>query len=152
MNVKLRQITFEDKWNGVYLVLFGLLMMGAGFYANNQITHEHATFTQTQGKVIDIVHHRERDSKDKLKDTYAPIIEFPAKGALIRFTGRYESYRASNGKIVAVRYDPKQPATTAHEVQSFESFTPWAAFSMGGLSLIFGLCRLSPIRLSSDKS
>jgi hypothetical protein len=151
MNVKLRQITFEDKWSGIYLVLFGLLMIGGGFYANNQITHERATLTETQGRVVDIVHRRERDSKDKQKDTYAPIIEFIAKDDPVHFTGWYDSYRVSKGKIVAVRYDPKQPATTAREVQEFESLAPWLIFGMGGLSLVSGLRQLSPIRLSSGE-
>jgi hypothetical protein len=148
MKVKIRQVTFEDKWSGIYLVLFGLLMMGGGFYAKNQITQERATLTQTQGKVVDIVHRRERDRKDQQKDTYAPIIEFVAEGNLVRFRGRYESYKASNGKILAVRYDPKQPATTAREVEAFESLVPWVAFSISGLSLVSGLHQLSPLRFS----
>lgn len=151
MIMKLRQVTFEDKWSGIYLVIFGLLMIGGGFYINNQIKYERATLTETQGKVVDIVHRRERDSKDKQKDTYAPVIEFSAKDNPVRFTGRYDSYRVSNGKIVAVRYDPKHPETTARQVQELESLTPWGVFGMGGLSLIYGLSQLSPIRLFSGK-
>lgn len=152
MNVKLRQVTFEDKFSGILGVMIGVVFIGTGFWVNNKFTHEQATLTQTQGRVVDTVHRRERDSKNKEKDTYAPIIEFVVQGDPVRFTGRYESYRASNGKIVAVRYDPKQPVTTAREVQSFESLAPWVAFGMGGLSLISGVRQLLPIRLSSNES
>ncbi|MDZ8056425.1 MAG: DUF3592 domain-containing protein [Aulosira sp. ZfuVER01] len=148
MNVKLREITFEDKFSGILGVVIGVVFIGVGFWANNNFIHERATLTETQGTVVDTAHRRERDSKDKQKDTYAPIIEFLAKGDRVHFTGRYDSYRVSNGKIVAVRYDPKQPATTAREVQDFESLAPWMAFGMGGLSLVSGLRQLSPIRLS----
>lgn len=152
MNIQLRQVTFENIFSGILGVLIGLAFIGAGFWVKNLIAHERATLTETQGRVVDTVHRRERDTKDKQKDTYAPVIEFLAKGDPVRFTGRYESYAAANGKIVAVRYDPKQPGTTAREVESFESLTAWTAFGMGGLSLISGLRQLSPLSLSSDKS
>ncbi|OUL28264.1 hypothetical protein BV378_07515 [Nostoc sp. RF31YmG] len=148
MNVKLRQITFDDKFSGIVGVVIGLVGIGLGFYGNNRIKHERATLTETQGRVVDIVHRRERDSKDKHKDTYAPIIEFLAKGDPVRFTGWYDSNRASKGKIVAVRYDPKHPATTARVVQDSESLLPWVMYGIGGLSLVSGLRELSPLNVS----
>lgn len=95
MNIKLRQITFEDKFSGILGVVIGVVFIGIGFWANNQFTHERATLTLTQGRVVDTVYRRERDNrdnKDKQKDTYAPIIEFLAKGDPVRFTGQYNSY------------------------------------------------------------
>jgi hypothetical protein len=148
MNVKLRQITFEDKFSGTLGLVIGLVFIGTGFWVNNKFSHERATLTETQGRVVHTVHRRDRNSKDEQKDTYAPVIEFLAKGDPVRFTGHYDSSRASQGKIVTVRYDPKQPATTAREVQPFESLASWVAFGMGGLSLVSGLRQLSPLRLS----
>ncbi|MBD2205796.1 DUF3592 domain-containing protein [Calothrix sp. FACHB-1219] len=152
MNIKIRQVTFEDKWSGTYLVLFGLLMIGGGFYVNHQITYERAHFIETQGTVVDNAHYRERDSKNQQKDTYAPIIEFSAKGDRVQFTGHRDSSKVIKGKIVVVRYDPKQPAKTAREVRSLESLVPWFVFGMGGLSLVSGMRQLSPISLSLSKS
>ncbi|WP_427159192.1 DUF3592 domain-containing protein [Aliinostoc sp. HNIBRCY26] len=148
MNVQLRQVTFEDKLGGMIGLLVGLMFIGAGFWANKQIAYERATLTETQGKVVDTVHRRERDRNDKQKDTYAPVIEFLVKGDPVRFTGDYDSSRASEGKIVAVRYDPKQPVTTAREVEPLESFVSWLAIGMGGLSVVSGLRQLSPVQLS----
>lgn len=148
MNVKLRPVTFEDKLSGIIGLVIGLMFIGAGFWVNQQEARERVTLLETQGKVVDTVHRRERDTKDKQKDTYAPVIEFLVKGDPVRFTGNYESYRTSQGEIVTVRYDPKQPATTAREVEPFASFAPWVALGMGGLSLVSGLRQLSPVSLS----
>jgi hypothetical protein len=148
MNVKRRHITFEDKFSGILGLVIGLVFIGAGFWANKQITYERATLTETQGKVVDTVHRSDRDRNDKQKDTYAPVIEFLFKGDPVRFTDDYDSSRTSKGKIVAVRYDPKQPANTAQEVEPLESFVSWLAIGMGGLSVVSGLRQLSPVRLS----
>ncbi|WP_414752200.1 DUF3592 domain-containing protein [Anabaena sp. CCY 9910] len=150
MNLKFRQITFEDKFSGILGLVIGCVFIGGGFLVNNQITKERATLKQTQGTVVDSLRRRERDSKDKQKETYAPVVEFLAKGDRIRFTGDYRSYRSSNGKIVAVRYDPQRPKTTARVVDSYEGLIPWISFGMGGLSLISGLRQISPIYLSSS--
>ncbi|HIK05018.1 MAG TPA: DUF3592 domain-containing protein [Trichormus sp. M33_DOE_039] len=148
MNVQLRQVTFEDKFSGILGLVIGLMFIGAGFWSNKQMADERATLTETQGRVVDTVYRRERDRNDKQKDTYAPVIEFLVKGDPVRFTGDYNSSRASEGKIVGVRYDPKHPATTAREVEPLESFVSWLVIGMGGLSLVSGLRQLSPIHLS----
>jgi len=96
MNLKFRQITFEDTFSGILGLVIGFVFIGGGFLVGNQVTQERATLTQTQGKVVDSLRRRERDSKDKQKETYAPVVEFSAKGDRIRFTGDYRSYRSSN--------------------------------------------------------
>jgi hypothetical protein len=152
MNIKFQPVTFDAKFSGIYLVLFGLLMLGLSSWGDKKIAHERATLTETQGKVVKTLHRRERDTKNKEKDTYAPVIEFLVKGDPVRFTGHYDTTRAAEGNIVTVRYDPKQPANTAREVESLEQLGIWAAYAMGGGSLVYGLCQLSPLRLSLDKS
>ncbi|MBD2250757.1 DUF3592 domain-containing protein [Nostoc parmelioides] len=149
MNLKFRQITFEDIFSGILGLVIGCVFIGGGFLVGNQVTQERATLKQTQGTVVDSLRRRERDSKDKQKETYAPVVEFLVKGDRIRFTGNYQSSRSSNGKIVAVRYDPKQPRTTARLVDFYEDLLPWMSFGMGGLSLISGLRQIFPIYLSS---
>ncbi|MEJ1930599.1 DUF3592 domain-containing protein [Nostoc sp. NIES-2111] len=151
MNIKLRQVTFDERFSGIYLVFFGLLMLGLSFWADKKTAHERATLTETQGRVVETLHRRERDIKDKEKDTYAPVIEFQVKGDSVRFTGYYDTTRTAKGNIVTVRYDPKQPTTTARKVEPLEGLGIWGAYAMGGGCLVYGLCQFSPIRFSLGK-
>ncbi|MBH8576818.1 DUF3592 domain-containing protein [Nostocaceae cyanobacterium CENA369] len=151
MNFQPHQSTFDEKLSAIIGLVIGLLFVGGGFWVRNVVAHERATLKETQGTVVDSISSRDRNStNDRQKETYAPVIEFLAKGERTRFTGSYESYRSSNGNKVMVRYDPKQPATTARVVNSLEGLTPWGMFGMGGLALIVSLGKVLPVRWSSS--
>ncbi|MEH2172826.1 hypothetical protein [Nostoc sp.] len=79
INVKLRKVTFEDKFSGILGVIIGVVFIGIGFYANKKITHERAILTQTQGRVVDTVHCCERDSKDKEKTLMRQLLSLSFK-------------------------------------------------------------------------
>ncbi|MBW4641665.1 MAG: DUF3592 domain-containing protein [Goleter apudmare HA4340-LM2] len=150
MNFKPHQSTFDDKLSAIIGLVIALIFIAVGFWVRNKVAHERATLTETQGTVVDSLSRRERDSNDRPKETYAPVIEFLIKGDRIRFTGYYESHRASKGNTVVVRYDPQQPATTARIVEPFEGLAHWMAFGMGGLLVVSSVGKVLPIRWSSD--
>lgn len=148
MNFKLHQSTFDEKLSAIIGLVIGVVFIACGFWVRNQVAHEQATLSKTQGTVVDSVRRLERDSQERQKETYAPVIEFHVLGDPVRFTSHYESYRSANGNIVVVRYDPKQPATTARVVNPFEGLVSWVAFGMGGLSIVSSLGALLPVRWS----
>ncbi|WP_244918218.1 DUF3592 domain-containing protein [Nostoc linckia] len=152
MNFKPHQSTFDEKLSAGIGLFLGLLFIGGGFWVRNIVAHEIATLKETRGTVVDSISRRERNSENNQeKETYAPLIEFLANGEPTRFTGSYESYRSSNGKIVVVRYDPKQPIKTARVVNSLEGLVPWAMFGMGGLAVVCSLGAFLPVRWSSGE-
>jgi Protein of unknown function (DUF3592) len=129
----------------------GLLFIAGGFWVRNIVLHEGATLKETQGTVVDSISHSDRsNTKNQQKETYAPVIEFLVNGKRTRFTGNYQSYRSSNGHVVVVRYDPKQPISTARVVNPLEGLVPWGMFGMGGLAVVYSLGALLPVRWSFD--
>ncbi|MEH2327533.1 DUF3592 domain-containing protein [Nostoc sp.] len=153
MNFKPHQNTFDDKLSASIGLAIGLLFIGGGFWVRNIIAHEGATLNETPGRVVDSISRRDRSStnNNEQKETYAPVIEFLANGKRTRFTGNYESYRSSNGQMVVVRYNPKQPINTARVVNPLEGLVPWGMFGMGGLAVVFSVGTLLPIRWSSGE-
>lgn len=150
MNFKPHQSTFDDKLSAIIGLVIALIFIAVGFWVRNQVAYERANLTQTEGTVVDTLSRRERDSNDRQKETYAPVVEFLIKGDRIRFTGYYDSHRPSKGNTVTVRYDPKQPATTAKIVQPFDHLAHWMAFGMAGALLVSSVGKVLPIRWSSD--
>lgn len=144
--------TFDDKLSAIIGIVIALIFTGVGFWLRNQVAYERATLTQTEGTVVDTLSRRERDRNDKQKETYAPVVEFLIKGDRIRFTGYYDSYRPSKGNTLTVRYDPKQPATTAKIVQPLDYLAPWIAFGMGGLLAVSSVGKVLPIRWFSEQN
>ncbi|KOP23392.1 hypothetical protein AMR41_26340 [Hapalosiphon sp. MRB220] len=151
MNFKPYQSTFEDKLSAIIGLVIGLVLIGSGFVVQKQVAYEREALTETQGTVVDIIRRRERDSQDKQTETYAPVIEFVANGKRTLFTGSYGSSRLSNGKILTVRYDPKQPKTTARVVNQFEGLVSWIVFGMGGLVVVSSVSKVLPVRWSSSE-
>ncbi|MDZ8104369.1 MAG: DUF3592 domain-containing protein [Nostoc sp. DedQUE12a] len=152
MNFKPHQSTFDEKLSAGIGLFLGLLFIGGGFWVRNIVAQEIATLKETRGTVVDSISRRDRSSKNNQeKETYAPVIEFLANGEPTRFTGSYESYRSSNGKIVGVRYDPKQPIKTARVVNPLEGLVPWGMFGMGGLAVVCSLGAFLPVRWSSGE-
>ncbi|MBG1245581.1 DUF3592 domain-containing protein [Nostoc sp. NZL] len=149
MNFKPHQSTFDDKLSAIIGLVIGLVFIFGGFWVRNKVAHERAMLIEAEGTVVDSISRRERDSKDKLIETYAPVIEFLAKSDRIRFIGNYESYRSSNGNKVVVRYEPKQPQTTAFVVNPLEGLVDVGMFGMGGLVIVSSLGKVLPIRWSS---
>lgn len=132
MNFKPHQNTFDDKLSTSIGLAIGLLFIAGGFWVYNIVVHEGATLNKTQGTVVDSISRRDRsNTKNQQKETYAPVIEFLANGKRTRFTGNYESYRSSNGHVVVVRYDPKQPISTSRVVNPLEGLVSWGMFCMG---------------------
>ncbi len=126
----------------------GLLFIAGGFGLRQSDLHEQTTLKEAQGVVVDRVSRRERDqTNNQEKVTYAPVIEFLVNGERTRFTGKYESYRSSPGNKVVVRYAPNRPLPTARVVDPLEGPTAWAMLGLGGLSVMFSLGRLLPLRL-----
>lgn len=147
------QSTFEEKLNAVIGLFLGLTLITVAAWTRQVGLHEQKTLRETQGIVVDTVSRRERDTthnQDKL--TYAPVIEFQVNGQPIQFTGWYESYRWSNGRTVAVRYDADDPANTAKVVDPLAGLMPWLVIGMGGFAVISSLAALLPVRLSADDS
>lgn len=127
--------------------------MTVAAWAQRKDLYEQETMRETQGIVVDSVSRRERDTtsiQDKV--TYAPVIEFQVNGQPVQFTGWYESYRWSNGRVVAVRYDADEPATTAKVIDPLAGLVPWLVIGMGGFTIVCSLGAFLPVRLSSDKS
>lgn len=145
MNFKPYQSTFEDKLSAIIGLVIGLVLIGSGFVVQKQVAYEREALTETQGTVVDIIR-RERDSQDKQTETYAPVIEFVANGERTRFTGSYGSSRLINGKILTVRYDPKQPGSSARVVNPFEGLVSWIVFGMGGLVVVSSVGKVLPVR------
>jgi hypothetical protein len=149
MNFKSHQTTFDEKLSAIIGLGLGVLFMAGGFWVRQIDMHERATLNEAQGTVVDSISRRERNNTSSLeKITYAPVIEFMVNGDRTRFTGRYQSYRSSNGHVVVIRYDPKQPATTARVVDPLEGLAPWGMFGLGGLAVVFSLSALLPVRWS----
>ncbi|WP_375498211.1 DUF3592 domain-containing protein [uncultured Nostoc sp.] len=149
MNFRPHQSTFDDKLSAIIGLVIGLVFIVGGFWVRNKVAHERAMLIETEGTVVDSISRRERDNKDKLIETYAPVIEFVTNSGRIRFRGNYESYRSSNGNKVVVRYDPKQPQTTGLVVNPLEGLVYVGMFGMGGLVIISSLGKVLPIRWSS---
>ncbi|MEA5603267.1 DUF3592 domain-containing protein [Nostoc sp. UHCC 0252] len=150
MNFKSHQNTFDDKLSASIGLAIGLLFIAGGFWVRNIAVREGTTLNETQGTVVDSISRRDRTgTNNQQKETYAPVIEFLVNGKPTRFTGNYESYRSSNGHIVVVRYDPKQPINSARVVNPLEGLVPWGMFGMGGLAVVYSLGALLPIRWSS---
>lgn len=139
----------EAKLSAAIGLVLGLLCLAGGLWVRRIEAHQQATLQETQGTVVDSVSRRERDS-DRNQDriTYAPVIEFWVDDQPIRFTGKYDSYRLSNGNSAIVRYRPDQPQTTARTVDPLEGLTAWAMFGMGGLAILFSLPPFLPFRFS----
>ncbi|MGP1386068.1 MAG: DUF3592 domain-containing protein [Thainema sp.] len=152
MKLKRYQPTFEEKLSAIIGLALALTLIAVAAWAQRRDLYEQETMRETQGVVVDSVSRRERDTtrnQDKL--TYAPVIEFQANGQSVRFTGWYESYRWSNGRVVAVRYDADEPATTAKVIDPLAGLIPWLVIGMGGFAAVCSLGTLLPVRLSSDK-
>ena len=151
MNFKPHQNTFDDKLSASIGLVIGLLLIGGGFWVRNIIAHEGATLNETRGTVVDSISRRDRTStnNNEQKETYAPVIEFLANSKRTCFIGNYESYRSSNGHMVVIRYNPKQPISTARVVNPLEGLVTWGMFCMGGLAVVFSVGTLLPIRWSS---
>ena len=147
MNFKSPQGNLDEKLSAIFGLVIGVLFVAGGFWVRSIEATDRATLKETQGTVVDSVRRRERDtSTNQERETYAPVIEFLVDGQPIRFTGKYESYRSSKGNGVVVRYDPKQPTSTARVVDPLEGLTAWGMFGVGGVATIFSLGTLLPIR------
>lgn len=154
MNFNPQPNNFDEKLGAIFGLAIGILFILGGFWVRH-IDAQQATLNETQGTVVDSVSRRERNTTNNQEIiTYAPVIEFLVDGQPTRFTGKYESYRSSNGHPVVVRYDPKQPAPTARVVDPLEGLTAWGMFGMGGFSVILSLGSLLPLRtwLSGGRS
>ena len=152
MKLKRYQPTFEEKLSAVIGLVLGLTLMTVAAWARHRDLYEQETLRETQGVVVDTVSRRERDTTtNQDKVTYAPVIQFQANGQPVQFTGWYESYRWSNGRVVAVRYDADEPATTAKVVDPLGSLIPWLVIGMGGFAVVCSLGSLLPVRLSSEE-
>ncbi|MBL1177273.1 DUF3592 domain-containing protein [Pantanalinema sp. GBBB05] len=133
----------DETLSTLWGLAIGLLLMVGGLWVQQIHQREQVTLKEVQGTVVDTISRRERDATThQEKITYAPVIEFPVTNDRTRFTGKYESYRVSNGKPVVVRYNPQQPATTAQVVDPLEGWTPWAMVGIGGLSVFWSLTPL----------
>ncbi len=151
MKLRRHQPTFEEKLSAIIGLVLGLTLMAVAAWAQRQDWYEQQTMKETQGIVVDSVSRRERDStSNQDKVTYAPVIEFQVNGQPVQFTGWYESYRWSNGRTVAVRYDADQPATTAKVVDPLAGLVPWLVMGMGGFAVVCSLGTFLPVRLSSE--
>jgi hypothetical protein len=147
MAIEPQSPNFDEKLSAIIGLVLGLLFVAGGFWVRHIDLREQATFNEAQGTVVDTIARRERDNtNNQEKVTYAPVIEFLANGDRTRFTGKYESYRASNGNRVVVRYDPQKPVTTARVVDPLESWAAWAMFGIGGVSVFWSLGTLLPVR------
>jgi hypothetical protein len=147
MNLKSPQGNLDEKLSAIFGLVIGVLFVAGGFWVRSIEATDRATLKETQGTVVDSVRRRERDtSTNQERETYAPVIEFLVDGQPIRFTGKYESYRSSKGNGVVVRYDPKQPTSTARVVDPLEGLTAWGMFGVGGVATILSLGTLLPVR------
>lgn len=131
--------TFDQKLSAVMGLVLSLLFIAGGIWVWRIDRHQQQTLKETQGQVVDSVSRRERDSDNREKITYAPVIEFEANGQPTRFTGKYQSYRPSTGNSVVVRYDSDQPDHQPRVVDPLEGLTPWAMVVLGGLGVIYSL-------------
>lgn len=146
MNFNPQPKNFDQKLGAIFGLVIGILFILGGFWVRHIDAQQRATLNEAQGTVVDSISRRERNTtNNQEKITHAPVIEFLADGQPTRFTGKYESYRSSNGHQVVVRYDPKQPAPTARVVEPLEGLTAWGMFGMGGFSIIFSLGALLPL-------
>ena len=137
-------------FNAVFLLVVGLVFILGGVWVRHIEARERVTMIEAQGVIVDSVKHRERDnSTGKDKDTYEPVIEFRANGAPVRLSGSRESYEQSKGNRVAVRFDPRSPATTAYVAGGFDGLVSWAVFAMGGIGLVSGVRELLRVRRAS---
>jgi Protein of unknown function (DUF3592) len=147
MSPQAQQSNSDEKLSAIIGLVLGLLFIAVGFWVRHIEAQERALLTETQGTVVDRVSRREHDTTtNEERITYAPVIEFLTNGDRTRFTGKYDSSRFSNGTNVVVRYHPQQPATTARVVDPLEGLTAWGMFGMGGLSVVFSLGTLLPLR------
>jgi hypothetical protein len=147
MKFKRHQSTFDEKLSATIGLVIGLLFLGAGYGVNRLTAYRQATFTETQGTVVDSLYRRDLTQN---RDTYAPVIEFRANGEPTRFIGSYETFRSSNGHRVAVRYNPERPAATAEIINPLEDWVPWGVGGLGGAAAIASLAALIPVRWSAD--
>lgn len=152
MKLKRHHPTFEEKLSAIIGLFLGLTLMAVAVWAQRKDVYEQQTMRETQGIVVDSVSRRERDTtstQDKV--TYAPVIEFQVNGQPVQFTGWYESYRWSNGRVVAVRYDADQPDATAKVIDPVAGLVLWLVIGMGGFTVAYSLGAFLPVRLSSGE-
>ncbi len=147
MHFERQSIDLDAKISAIVGLVTGLIFVVAGAWVYQKDTQERSQWRETHGTVVDGVSRKERDYEDdRDKVTYAPVIEFEANGDRVRFTGKYDDYRPSDGHVVVVRYDPNQP-TTARVVDPLEWLTFWWVMGMGGTLTYTSLVSLSPVRL-----
>ena len=139
-------VDFETTLSTILGLIFSGILLAAGLWVRAVQTHEGATMTETQGRVVDSVSRRDRSGDASASLTYAPVIEFQVRDRPLRFTGNYESYRASQGQVVVVRYHADQPAATAKVVEPLEGLTAWSLLGLGGLGLVWSLGDLLPLQ------
>jgi hypothetical protein len=151
MPFKRHQSTFDEMLSASIGLVIGLIFVASGFVVRHKMEYERTALIETPGTVVDSVSRRDRSNNED-KETYAPIIEFQVNGDPARFTGRYESYRWSNGRVVTVRFDPQHPSTTAQVVDPLEGLVPWWMFGMGGFLTASSLVSLLPVRWSWRKA
>lgn len=138
MNLNPQHSNFDETLSAGFGLLLGVLFMVGGFWVRHIDAQQRATLNETQGTIVDSVRRRDRNaSNNQEKETYAPVIEFLANGKRTRFTGKYESYRSSQGRVVVVRYDPNQPTTTARVVEPLEGLTAWGMVGVGGIAVVY---------------
>lgn len=142
-------VPLDEKLGGLFGLVLGLgLYLGGGHWVQQRIAYERANFRETQGMIVDNAKWRSRDSDNKERITYAPVVEFQANGQTLQFQGLSQSYPSSTQKSVIVRYDPQQP-THASIVEPLENLTPWAMYAIGGFAALCSAGSLLPVRWSS---
>lgn len=127
---------FEDKAKAILGLLLGIGFLAGGLWVRSGAAEDRLTKMETQGRVVEnatIKQHDYEHNKDEI--VYAPVIEFQAGSKPVRFRGKQQSYRASEGNTVVVLYDPGNPAA-ARVVDPLEGLTQWAMFGMGGFAIL----------------
>ncbi len=69
-------------------------------------------------------------------------------GDRVQYIGAEKTYRFSNGKVVIIRYDPKQPDQAARVVKPFDRWAPLTVMALGGVCFVLGAKKVVPFRLN----
>lgn len=121
----------------------GVSIAGLGLWMLALEARERAATVETRGMIVATAARTEPDP-DRAgwnRTVYAPVIEFPLPqtaslaGGYGRFNGRFEPYRASEGKAVVVRYQPASPWQTARVVEPLEDLGSLGAIGLGAAAL-----------------
>ncbi len=134
----------------IFLLVIGLLNIGAGYGTQQWIQHKEKNFIKTTGKVIgnaDITLGL-RPSDYRTREQHIYQIEFTAKDRLFRFGDSYRSdgvdyFGAEKDGTVTVLYDPKNPAVAAEVYRPTGAMRYWYFFLCGGVAILASLSKPS---------